>query len=107
MAIVQKLADAKLVYLANSMNALRLEGQKTVAIEIVQQFDWQVPDWVVLPSGNLGNAGALYAGFRMMKELGIIQRLPRLAVAQAVPGCTRARTPPCRWPSWRSSWCVA
>jgi threonine synthase len=83
MAIVQKLADAKLVYLANSMNALRLEGQKTVAIEIVQQFDWQVPDWIVLPSGNLGNAGALYAGFRMMKDLGIIDRYPRLAVAQA------------------------
>jgi threonine synthase len=83
MAIVQKLADSKLVYLANSMNALRLEGQKTVAIEIVQQFDWEVPDWIVLPSGNLGNAGALYAGFRMMKELGIIARYPRLAVAQA------------------------
>src|SRR5450432_3019973 len=83
MAIVQRLADAKLVYLANSMNALRLEGQKTVAIEIVQQFDWQVPDWIVLPSGNLGNAGALYAGFRLMKDLGIIDRYPRLAVAQA------------------------
>jgi threonine synthase len=83
MAIVQRLADAELVYLANSMNALRLEGQKTVAIEIVQQFDWQVPDWIVLPSGNLGNAGALYAGFRMMKELGLIDRYPRLAVAQA------------------------
>jgi len=83
MAIVQRLADAKIVYLANSMNALRLEGQKTVAIEIVQQFDWQVPDWIVLPSGNLGNAGALYAGFRMLKELGLIQRYPRLAVAQA------------------------
>ena len=49
MAIVQRLADRGLVYLANSMNALRLEGQKTVAIEIVQQFDWQVPDWIVLP----------------------------------------------------------
>ncbi len=83
MAIVQRLADAKLVYLANSMNALRLEGQKTVAIEIVQQFDWQVPDWIVLPSGNLGNAGALYAGFRLMKELGLIARYPRLAIAQA------------------------
>jgi threonine synthase len=83
MAIVQKLADSKLVYLANSMNALRLEGQKTVAIEIVQQFDWEVPDWIVLPSGNLGNAGALFAGFRMMKDLGIIARYPRLAVAQA------------------------
>ncbi len=83
MAIVQRLADSKLVYLANSMNALRLEGQKTVAIEIVQQFDWEVPDWIVLPSGNLGNAGALYNGFRMMKELGLITRYPRLAVAQA------------------------
>ena len=43
------------IYLANSMNSLRIEGQKTVAIEIVQQFDWEVPDWVVIPGGNLGN----------------------------------------------------
>ena len=83
MQVVQQLAAAGLVYLANSMNPLRIEGQKTVAIEIVQQFDWQVPDWVVLPSGNLGNAAALYAGFRMMKDLGLIQRYPRLLVAQA------------------------
>jgi threonine synthase len=83
MAIVQRLAAEGVVYLANSMNALRLEGQKTVAIEMVQQFDWEVPDWVILPSGNLGNAYALFAGFRMMKELGIIARYPRLCVAQA------------------------
>jgi threonine synthase len=83
MAIVQKLAAEGVVYLANSMNALRLEGQKTVAIEIVQQFDWTVPDWVIVPSGNLGNAYALFAGFRMMKELGLIDRYPRLCVAQA------------------------
>jgi threonine synthase len=83
MAIVQRLAAEGVVYLANSMNALRLEGQKTVAIEIVQQFDWQVPDWIVLPSGNLGNASALYKGFSMMKELGLTSRLPRLVVAQA------------------------
>jgi threonine synthase len=83
MAIVQRLAEEGLVYLANSMNALRLEGQKTVAVEMVQQFDWEVPDWVILPSGNLGNAYALFAGFRMMKELGIIARYPRLCVAQA------------------------
>ena len=54
MAIVQRLAAEERVYLANSMNSLRLEGQKTVAIEIVQQFDWQVPDVVIIPSGNLG-----------------------------------------------------
>ncbi len=83
MEIVQRLAEEGLVYLANSMNALRLEGQKTVAIEIVQQFDWQVPDWVILPSGNLGNASALYAGFKMMHDLGLITRYPRLVMAQA------------------------
>jgi threonine synthase len=83
MAVVKELAKRDLVYLANSMNPLRIEGQKTVAIEIAQQFDWEVPDWVVLPSGNLGNAAALYAGFRLMKELGVIARLPRLCVAQA------------------------
>jgi threonine synthase len=83
MAIVQRLAEEGVVYLANSMNALRLEGQKTVALEMVQQFDWEVPDWVILPSGNLGNAYALFAGFRMMKDLGLIARYPRLCVAQA------------------------
>jgi threonine synthase len=83
MAIVKRLAEQGLIYLANSMNPLRIEGQKTVAVETVQQFDWEVPDWIVLPSGNLGNASALYAGFKMMLELGVIDRLPRLAVAQA------------------------
>jgi len=83
MAIVQRLAVEGLVYLANSMNPLRIEGQKTVAIEIVQQFDWQVPDWVILPSGNLGNAAALHAGFKLMMDLGVIARYPRLVVAQA------------------------
>ncbi|HVY47677.1 MAG TPA: threonine synthase [Minicystis sp.] len=83
MGIVQRLAEEGAVYLANSMNSLRIEGQKTVAIEIVQQFDWTVPDWVVLPSGNLGNAYALYRGFAMMKELGLTARMPRLCVAQS------------------------
>ena len=83
MAVVKELAKRDLVYLANSMNPLRIEGQKTVAIEIVQQFDWEVPDWVILPSGNLGNAAALPAGFKLMKDLGLTARLPRLCVAQA------------------------
>jgi threonine synthase len=83
MALVTRLAEDGIVYLANSMNALRIEGQKTVGIEIVQQFDWEVPDWVVLPSGNLGNASALHAGFEMMKALGVIERFPRLVMAQA------------------------
>jgi threonine synthase len=83
MAVVKELARRRLVYLANSMNPLRIEGQKTVAIEIVQQFDWQAPDWIILPSGNLGNAAALYAGFKMMLDLGLVARIPRLCIAQA------------------------
>jgi threonine synthase len=83
MAIVQQLAREEGIYLANSMNSLRLEGQKTIAIEIVQQFDWEVPDWVVIPGGNLGNVSALGAGFLMLYELGLIRTLPRIAVAQA------------------------
>ena len=83
MAMVKRLAKEPGVYLANSMNSLRLEGQKTVAIEMVQQFDWEVPDWVFIPGGNLGNVAALGAGYEMMFQLGLIQRRPRICVAQA------------------------
>ncbi len=83
MAIVQRLAAEEDVYLANSMNSLRLEGQKTVAIEIVQQFDWEVPDVVIIPGGNLGNVSALGAGFDMMEALGLTTKRPRIVVAQS------------------------
>jgi len=83
MEMVKRLAKEPGIYLANSMNSLRVEGQKTVSIETVQQFDWGVPDWVIIPGGNLGNTAALGAGFLMMYELGVIQKLPRIAVAQA------------------------
>ena len=83
MAIVQRLAGEGGVYLANSMNSLRLEGQKTLSIEIVQQFDWEIPDVVVVPGGNLGNVSAIGAGFEMMLQLGLISRRPRIVVAQA------------------------
>jgi threonine synthase len=83
MAIVQRLSAEEGVYLANSMNSLRLEGQKTVGVEIVQQFDWSVPDVIVIPGGNLGNVSALGAGFDMMEALGLITKLPRIVVAQA------------------------
>jgi len=83
MDIVKQLTEDPQIYLANSMNSLRIEGQKTVGIEIVQQFDWDVPDWIILPSGNLGNIRALGNGLKMMKELGLIDRLPRLVCAQA------------------------
>jgi threonine synthase len=83
MRVVEELARRGIIYLANSMNPLRIEGQKTVAIEMAQQMGWRVPDWVFLPSGNLGNAAALHAGFRMMKDLGLTDRIPRLCIAQA------------------------
>ncbi|GAB0496061.1 hypothetical protein MMPV_007371 [Pyropia vietnamensis] len=83
MKLIQQVVEEYPIYLANSMNSLRLEGQKTVSVEIAQQFDWLVPDWVVVPGGNLGNVYAFYKGFKMMKELGLTDRIPRLAVAQA------------------------
>ena len=83
MAIVQRLSQDEGIYLANSMNSLRLEGQKTVAIEIVQQLDWTVPDVVIIPGGNLGNVSALGAGFEMMASLGLINKQPQIVVAQA------------------------
>jgi threonine synthase len=83
MRIVREITKDPTIYLANSMNSLRMEGQKTVAIEIVQQFDWEVPDWIVIPVGNLGNVSALGKGLLMMKELGLIKKLPRIACAQA------------------------
>jgi threonine synthase len=83
MAIVKRLSEEEGVYLANSMNSLRLEGQKTVSIEIVQQSDWQVPDVIIIPGGNLGNVSALGAGFDMMEALGVTRKRPRIVVAQA------------------------
>ncbi len=83
MRLVQELATKEGVYLANSMNSLRVEGQKTVAIELAQQLGWEVPDWIVIPGGNLGNVSALGAGFEMMLALGLVTRRPRICVAQA------------------------
>ena len=83
MKVVQELSQAPGVYLANSMNSLRIEGQKTLSVELVQQLGWEVPDWIVIPGGNLGNASAVGRGFLMMRQLGLATRLPRLAVAQA------------------------
>lgn len=83
MRIVQEVTRDNSIYLANSMNSLRIEGQKTVGIEIVQQFDWAVPDWIIIPVGNLGNISALGKGLLLLQQLGIISRLPRLVAAQA------------------------
>ncbi|MCD6023223.1 MAG: threonine synthase [Fibrobacteria bacterium] len=83
MKIVQEITQDKSLYLANSMNSLRIEGQKTISFELCQQFGWEVPDVIVIPGGNLGNVSALGRGFDMMLELGVIDRKPRIVVAQA------------------------
>jgi len=64
------------------MNSLRVEGQKTISFEIAQQMGWDVPDFVVVPGGNLGNVSAIGNGFLLMHDLGLISRLPRLVCAQ-------------------------
>ncbi|KAL3532658.1 hypothetical protein ACH5RR_006179 [Cinchona calisaya] len=83
MRLIREVTSELPIYLANSLNSLRLEGQKTAAIEILQQFDWEVPDWVIVPGGNLGNIYAFYKGFKMCQELGLVDEIPRLVCAQA------------------------
>jgi threonine synthase len=83
MKVVKEITNDKTIYLANSMNSLRIEGQKTVAVEITQQFDWEAPDVVIIPGGNLGNVSALGNGFLLMEDLGLIKKRPKIIVAQA------------------------
>lgn len=71
------------VYLMNSVNPFRLEGQKTIMYRVLEGLDWQVPDWIVVPGGNLGNCSAFGKAFIELKALGLIDRVPRLAVIQA------------------------
>ena len=71
------------MYLVNSINPFRIEGQKSIAFEMAQQMDWKAPDWVIMPGGNLGNASAIGKGFRELKEIGFIEKIPRIAVVQS------------------------
>jgi threonine synthase len=83
LALVRSLADRLGIYLLNSINPFRIEGQKTIMAEMLDQRDWRVPDWIVLPGGNLGNTSAFGKGLRELRDLGLIDRLPRIAVIQA------------------------
>ena len=83
LALVRTLAERLGIYLLNSINPFRIEGQKSIVIEMMDQRDWNPPDWIVLPGGNLGNTSAFGKGLREMHEFGLIPRLPRLAVVQA------------------------
>ena len=81
--LVQQAADELGVYLLNSINPYRLEGQKTIVLELLHQLCWDVPEWIVLPAGNLGNTAAFGKTLREAKALGIIDRVPRIASVQA------------------------
>lgn len=81
--LVQAASDELGVYLLNSINPWRLEGQKTIVLELLQQLCWEVPDWIVLPAGNLGNTAAFGKALMEAKALGIIARMPRIASVQA------------------------
>ena len=82
MKLVQQLTEKHNIYLLNSMNSVRIEGQKAIGIETLHQLNWQVPDWFVIPVGNAGNISALGKGLRELYELGIIDKLPRLVGVQ-------------------------
>ncbi len=83
LALIRVLAERLGIYLLNSINPFRIEGQKTIMVELMDQRDWRPPDWIVLPGGNLGNTSAFGKALREMRQLGFIDRLPRLAVIQS------------------------
>jgi threonine synthase len=83
MELVQHICDERNIYLLNSINPFRIEGQKTIMIEMLHQLDWQVPDWVVVPGGNLGNSSSFGKAFEELHACNFIDKVPRIAVIQA------------------------
>ena len=83
MSLVQDVCRELNIYLLNSINPFRIEGQKAIGFEVLQQLDWELPDWFVIPGGNLGNNSALSKGLQELHQLGIIKKIPRIAVIQA------------------------
>jgi threonine synthase len=83
MRLVREVANESALYLLNSVNPFRLEGQKTIAFEMMQQRGWQAPDRVVVPGGNLGNSSAIAKGFHELLERGVIEKMPKITIVQA------------------------
>ena len=81
--LVREISDSLGIYVLNSVNPFRLEGQKTIMFETIQQLRWNAPDWIVVPGGNLGNSSAFGKGLKELYDLGLIDRIPRIAVIQA------------------------
>ena len=83
MTLVEQVCGARGIYLVNSVNPFRIEGQKAILFELLQDLCWDVPDWIVLPGGNLGNSSAIAKGLAELYALGLVARMPRIAVVQA------------------------
>jgi threonine synthase len=83
MRLVREIANETPIYLLNSVNPFRLEGQKTIAFELMQQRGWQAPDRIVVPGGNLGNSSAIGKGFHELLERGLIAKMPKITIVQA------------------------
>lgn len=83
MRLVREVANETPIYLLNSVNAFRLEGQKTIAFEMLQQRGWQLPDRIVVPGGNLGNSSAIAKGLHELHQCGVIEKLPKITIIQA------------------------
>lgn len=83
MARVKEVSQQLGIYLVNSVNPFRLEGQKTIMYRVLEALRWEVPDWIVVPGGNLGNSSAFGKAFAELRELGLISRVPRLAIINA------------------------
>ncbi len=92
LSILTELVRQHPIYVLNSINPYRLEGQKTAAIELLEQLDWQVPDHIIVPGGNLGNSSALGKGLVELRSLGLIGSLPKLSVIQAEGANALVRT---------------
>jgi len=92
MRVLDEVVQRMPVYLLNSVNPYRLEGQKTAAVELLERFDWQPPDHIIVPGGNLGNSSAIGKALREMKELGLITKMPKLSVIQAEGANALVRT---------------
>lgn len=90
--LVEEASEHLGVYLLNSINPFRIEGQKTIILELLQQLSWESPDWIIFPAGNLGNTAAFGKALREAREWGLIERLPRLAAVQAAGAAPFARS---------------
>jgi threonine synthase len=90
--LVEEASEHLGVYLLNSINPFRIEGQKTIILELLQQLSWESPDWIIFPAGNLGNTAAFGKALREARAWGLIERLPRLAAVQAAGAAPFARS---------------